>query len=182
MAPVPAELLIDAVPHPDPAVRQVGFPADDPYVEHVWSAVLGPSATLLLRRLPELWRHSMPATVEVAELAASLGLGRAVDGSQSRIWRAFHRLAAARLATPIEDGCVGVVAQVPPLSGGQLARMPGWTVDAHDRLLAVHLERLAEGSGRRTRQALAEPVARLTARLDQLEHREGPASVPGPAR
>jgi hypothetical protein len=50
----PEVLAIHAVPHPNPKVRRVGFTLDDPYVEQVWAAVIGPSALLVLRRLPML--------------------------------------------------------------------------------------------------------------------------------
>ena len=45
------------VNHPNRQVRQVGFDLSDTYVEQCWSAVVGPSAVVLLRRMPELWRH-----------------------------------------------------------------------------------------------------------------------------
>ena len=50
----PEVLAIHAVPHPNPKVQQVGFALDDPYVEQVWAGVIGPSAVLVLRRLPVL--------------------------------------------------------------------------------------------------------------------------------
>jgi hypothetical protein len=59
-------LAIHAVPHRK--VRRVGFPLDDPYVEQVWAAVIGPSALLVLRRLPVLWLEREPAVVDLREL------------------------------------------------------------------------------------------------------------------
>ena len=68
------DLVFTPVNHPDPRVRQVGFDLNDTYVEQCWSAVVGPSATLLLRRLPQLWQHQVPAEVPAGEFSQSLGL------------------------------------------------------------------------------------------------------------
>jgi len=52
-------LTFTPVNHPNRQVRRVGFDLSDTYVEQCWSAVIGPSAVVLLRRMPELWRHEM---------------------------------------------------------------------------------------------------------------------------
>mgnify|MGYP000019307435 CR=1 FL=1 len=54
-------LTFTPVNHPNRQVRQIGFDLSDTYVEQCWSAVVGPSAVVLLRRMPELWRHEVPA-------------------------------------------------------------------------------------------------------------------------
>jgi hypothetical protein len=61
----PEVLAIHAVPHPNRKVRRVGFTLDDSYVEQVWAGVIGPSALLVLRRLPVLWREREPAVVDL---------------------------------------------------------------------------------------------------------------------
>jgi hypothetical protein len=58
-----------------PEGGRVGFALDDPYVEQVWAGVIGPSALLVLRRLPVPWREREPAVVDLRELGQSLGLG-----------------------------------------------------------------------------------------------------------
>src|SRR5918996_4609006 len=69
----PALLRIHPVPHPNAQVGQVGFPLDDPYVEQVWAGVIGPSALLMLRRMPVLWHEQgQPATVALDELGGAL--------------------------------------------------------------------------------------------------------------
>jgi hypothetical protein len=70
----PETLVIRAVPHPNPKVRRVGFTLDDPYVERVWAGIIGPSALLVLWRMPVLWREREPAPVDLRELGQSLGL------------------------------------------------------------------------------------------------------------
>jgi hypothetical protein len=71
----PDVLAIHAVAHPNPTVRRVGFAFDDPYVQQVWAGVIGPSALLVLRRVPVLWRERERALVHLRELGQSLGLG-----------------------------------------------------------------------------------------------------------
>jgi hypothetical protein len=67
---------------------------------------------------------------------------------------------------------LGVRTEVAPLSGRRLARLPEWTRQVHDRLLGTHLDRLALAHTNRT----LDPdqfldTARVTARLDHLQHR-----------
>jgi hypothetical protein len=86
---------------------------------------------------------------------------------------------------------LGVRTEVAPLSGRQLARLPEWTRQVHDRLLGTHLDRLALAPADRTldldrfldtaritaRLDRFLDTARITARLDHLQHR--PASARG---
>jgi hypothetical protein len=181
MAP-PEQLLIDAVEHPDPAVRAVGFRLDDPYVESVWVGVIGPTSALLLRRLPRLWHQATSAQVDVAELAASLGVSTRADLWKSQIWRTFHRLAQFRLARPVEGGRVGVFAQIPPISDRQLARLPEWTAQAHDRMLGDHLDQLAYQSGVTVGPVSPGPADHISARLDRLQRLPKAAPAPGLGR
>ena len=67
-------LTFTPVEHPDARVQRLGFDLSDPYVEQCWGPVIGPSATLLLRRIPTLWTDWVPATISHEELARSLGL------------------------------------------------------------------------------------------------------------
>jgi hypothetical protein len=67
---------------------------------------------------------------------------------------------------------LGVRTEVAPLSGRQLARLPEWTRQVHDRLLGMHLDRLALAHTDMSLQP-GRPfdTARITARLDHLQHR-----------
>jgi hypothetical protein len=154
-----SELRIHPVPHPNAHVRQVGFPVDAAYVEQVWASVIGPSATLMLRRTAVLWdQQGHPATVDVIEFGRSLGLGPPATG------RTIARLLQFGMARATSDG-LGVHTRVAPLSARQLSRATPLTRRAHDRLLAAHLDRLARTP---TRDG-AHPADRITARLDHLE-------------
>jgi len=163
------------VNHPDSRVRQAGFDLADPYLEQCWGPVIGPSATVLLRRLPTLWRERSPATITHSELALSLGLGGSA-GSSSRLARTTSRIVRFGLAEWSEpDRSLDVFLQAPALDPHQLDRLPHWTQRAHERLLDQHLSRLTE------RPATSPAVATLTARLDRLQRPRslGP-SIPTP--
>jgi hypothetical protein len=94
----PETLVIRAVPEPNPKVRRVGFTLDDPYVEQVWAWGIGPSALLVLRRLPVMWREREPAVVDLRELGQSLGLGPSVARS-GRTWRTIDDSSASAWPT-----------------------------------------------------------------------------------
>lgn len=157
-------LTFTPVNHPNPKVRRVGFELTDPYVEQCWSAVVGPSGTLLLRRMPVLWAERVPAEIQAGELSRSIGLGRG-GGTGGRFAATLKRLAQFRLVYPASTSHdhLDVFVEVPPLTRAQLARMPEWTRTTHDRLFGAHLDGLA---GRSNRQA---KIASVTARLDRLQ-------------
>lgn len=164
--PTPAVLTIHAVPHPEPHVGRVGFPLDHPYVEQCWSAVVGPSCTLLLRRLPILWREAEPAIVEAAEVSRSLGLGANTGYRNSRFWRTIERFTQYRLATLSQPDVLEVYVTVRPLAPHQVERIPEWSQRAHHRLLGEHLDQLATGG----RPREGPPLDHISARLDRLAH------------
>jgi hypothetical protein len=166
-------LTFTPVNHPNPKVRRVGFELTDPYVEQCWSAVVGPSGTLLLRRMPVLWAERVPAEIPAGELSRSIGLGRG-GGTGGRFAATLKRLAQFRLFCPTSTSRdhFDVFVEVPPLTRAQLARMPEWTCTTHDRLFGAHLNGLA---GRSDRQAR---IASVTARLDRLQHRPGRDAQP----
>ena len=160
-------LSFTPVDHPDSRVQRVGFDLTDPYVEQCWSAVVGPSSTLLLRRLPTLWVDRVPAEIDAGELSRSLGLG-AGAGPNSRLGSTLDRLARFGLARPAPDGGgLDVYRQVAPLSPRHLARVPQWTSDAHERLFGAHLEQFDDLARHQAN------VASITARLDRLQHGTG---------
>lgn len=160
-------LRFTPVDHPDARVRRVGFDLDDPYVEQCWSAVVGPSSTLLLRRLPVLWAAQRPAEMPASHLASSLGLGTGT-GLHSRLTHTLNRLVQFRLAAPSADGPgFDVPLQVPPLASHQLNRVPGWTRDVHERLVGAHLTSLTHTPQHRAN------VASITARLDRIQNNAG---------
>jgi hypothetical protein len=157
-------LRFTPVDHPDSRVQRVGFDLRDPYVEQCWSAVVGPSSTLLLRRMPDLWAINPPGEIEATELSCSLGLGLGV-GDRSRLMSTMNRLVQYRLARPVPDGAgLEVFRQVSPLTPHQLGRVPQWTRDTHERLLDTHLEQFDDIARHQAN------VASITARLDRIQN------------
>lgn len=160
------QLSFTPIEHPDPRVQRLGFELGDPYVEQCWSAVLGPSSTLLLRRLPTLWIAQVPADIDAADLSRSLGLGPSTTPN-SRFGRTLQRLVDFGMArrSPDSKG-LDVFGRVPPLSARQLARVPDWTRSAHDRLVDAHLERFSEPPSKPSHRPEA---VEITARLDRIQ-------------
>lgn len=157
-------LTITEAHHPDPDVQRLGFELHKPYVELCWGPVLGPTATLLLRRLPVLWQMRRPATIAHAELAGSLGLGLGA-GSRSRLIRAMDRCVRFGVATWTAEGTsLAVYGRLPALSDRQLARLPEFTRRAHQQIFDAHLD--AAGPTRPSIEA-------MTRRLDRLQRPTG---------
>lgn len=162
-------LHLPADDHPDTLLQRIGFDLTDPYVEHRWSALIVPSSTLLLRRLPALWLDRVPAEIGASQLSRSLGLG-AGAGEHSRVVNTLERLVRFRFATPAAGGAgLDVYRQVAPLGVRQLARLPEWTRDTHERLFGAHLERVDHLASHQA------SVASITARIDRLQHGAGHA-------
>lgn len=160
-------LAFTPVDHPDERVQRIGFDLTDPYVEQCWSAVVGPSATLLLRRLPSLWVERVPAEIGASELSRSLGLGVGV-GERSRLTNTLDRLVRFRLARPSPDGAgLDVYRQAAPLSPRHLDRVPQWTRGTHERLFSAHLEQMDDVARHQAN------VASIGARLDRIQHGTG---------
>lgn len=148
-------LTFAPVNHPNPQVRRVGFDLSDTYVEQCWSAVVGPSAVVLLRRMPELWRHEVPARIRADELSRSIGLG-ASTAPNSRLCATTDRMVKFGLARRgTQRDHLDVYLEVAPLHANQLERLPEWTRATHDRLLDAHLEGFDGVAEHRTKVASA---------------------------
>ncbi|MGB3409935.1 MAG: hypothetical protein WBA45_01955 [Microthrixaceae bacterium] len=163
------DLVISPVNHPGPQVRRIGLDLSDPYVEQCWSAVVGPSATLLLRRLPKLWQHQVPAELPAEELSRSLGLGTGT-GPNSRLASTLDRLVRFGLARPGQAGGFDVYLEVAPLQDRQLDRVPEWTRTTHERLFSAHVERF-DGVAEQS------PKVAATSDLGQYRQRVSQAAV-----
>jgi hypothetical protein len=155
------------VDHLDARVQRAGFDLTDPYVEQCWSAAIGPSSTLLLRRLPALWVARVTAAIDASEFSQSLGLGAGVN-EHSRLVTTLLQLVRFGFANPASDDAgFDVYGQVAPLNPRQLARLPKWTQDTHERLFGAHIEQLDHGSRHQA------SVASITARMDRLQYGTG---------
>lgn len=134
----PRELRVK--PWTDPTVAGDGFPANSVYVEALWVGVIGPTAAWALRRLAAMViARPGGATVDLAELGVSLGIGSSVS-RHSSVSRTLGRLVSFGLAS--WDGEVLRVRQVvPPLSSRQLSRLTPSMAAVHDRMVSARHER-----------------------------------------
>lgn len=164
-----SRLVIHAHPHPSLEVRRAGFSLDHRYVEQCWAPLIGPSSTLLLRRLPWLWREGTSVSVDVGELGRSLGLGSAV-GRNTKISRTLQRVVHFGFGEPCAPGELDVYTEVLPLSERQLARVPTWTRALHEQLLSAHLSELSHPSRSAALPVPSPTTDRLRERLARLEH------------
>ena len=129
VAPVPEALAAPQLaiePWPDPVIDRLGHDPRSAYVERFWLSILGPSTVVLLRRLAlELDDHPEGVTLDLAETAASIGVGMK-GGRQSAFMRTVDRVCrfgGARWQGPDQ---LGVRRKLPPLTRGQLVRLsPG---------------------------------------------------------
>lgn len=137
-------LIFTPIEHPEPQIRSAGFELTDPYVEQCWNHILGPTATLLLRRLPQMWAKDVPAPIRRDDLGRWLGVG-AGDGRNSRLSRALDRIVTHRFGRwqDVDHSSLAVYSHVPALSLDQFDRAPTPARRAHDHLLGAHASRLA---------------------------------------
>jgi hypothetical protein len=142
----------------DPVVEQLGFPVNSLYTEAVLLPILGPSATLCLRRLGA-WAAVEPdgALIDSRQLAGDLGLGDSL-GRHSPISRTVHRLCQFGMADWQADE-LSVRTAVAPLSERHLRRLSGPILEVHHslvrRLAARHCDEFANGA---TLRAVPDPV------------------------
>ncbi|MFN3256258.1 MAG: hypothetical protein ACE37B_11215 [Ilumatobacter sp.] len=104
----------------------------DPYVEQVWSEFLGPTATLLARRLGRsVELRPGGQQVEVADLAASVGVAPGVAV------RALARLNRFEVVhSDLDRGVIGVSGYAPPVGDERLFRLSEAGRTSHDRFMA----------------------------------------------
>jgi hypothetical protein len=146
----------------DPVVERVGFPVNSLYTETVLLPVLGPSATLCLRRLG-VWAAAFPngIGVDTGRLARDLGLSDSLarNSTMSRTLTRLCQFGMARWA----DGELAVRTKVAPLAERQLQRLSPQMVDAHRRL--VRRQVMEEQARAHSSSAIAAPAAEPSAGL-----------------
>ena len=118
----------------DPKVDTTGFDALGEYTEMFWLPIIGPTATLALRRLCR-WTDESPNGFRVTRenLAVTLGLGKATSRNSSLI-RTLVRLVDFGFARREDDQFA--VRRVVPVVPARLAdRFPLGLASRHDRVL-----------------------------------------------
>jgi hypothetical protein len=128
--PTPERMQVIALHNP--AVEANGHRPGSPYVEHVYVSSLGPSATWLWQRLARVASASPSIIIDMADLAASLGLGVNL-GPHSAMSRTVNRLVlfdGARRA----GSTLAVRVALPDMPPNRLARLPVSVRIAHQHL------------------------------------------------
>lgn len=117
------DATLEVRPWVDPLVDELGHDLRSHYVEQYWLGILGPSTTLLLRRIAAGFDHSPDGfTLHLADTARALGLGDRA-GRNSPFLRALDRCCQFGLARRHPHG-LDVRRRLPPLTRLHLARLP----------------------------------------------------------
>jgi hypothetical protein len=126
----PALMVVTALD--DPVTDSLGHRPGSAYVEDVWLGALGPSTTWAWLRLARAAQQSPGATIDMADLARSLGLGTGM-GPNAPISRTLGRLVAFGAAQRSGDTLV-VRRALPDVPQGLLASQAASARLAHERL------------------------------------------------
>jgi len=125
---------ITVVPWRDPVGEATGHRPGSAYVEAVWLPLLGPSATWAWQRLARIATAHSPVRLDVAELAAGIGLGGRL-GPTSTMARTLERL--ERFGALRRSGEVFAVRlALPELPESRVARLCASARLAHRNLAA----------------------------------------------
>lgn len=124
---LPFDLPLDHLwvePWHDPVVDAVGHELRSPYVERFWLPLLGPSTTLLLRRLAlELAENPNGFHLDLEETARTLGLGLR-GGVGGPFLRAVARTGQFHISKPSGAGAIALRTRIQTLTYHQTNRLP----------------------------------------------------------
>ncbi len=145
---LPPEVIVR--PWPDPLVEAHGFDPLHPYIEFCWTARLGPTATLLYRRLGvAVINNPDGREFDLVDLAVSLGLGEGL-GRHSLLAKAMSRLCRFDAARWQSDD-YAVRRALAPLPARELCRVSLSARHAH--------QAITEGGRREVTDRAALPAA-----------------------
>lgn len=124
------ENVLTVRPWQDPVLDQLGHDARSLYVERYWLPILGPSATLLVRRLSMSLEDSPEGfDLACAPWALELGIGMR-GGKNGPFWRALDR--CCRFGTAQRTSTLLMVrTKLPPLTMHQVMRLPEHVQASH---------------------------------------------------
>ena len=109
----------------------------DPYLDLVWAAHVGSTATLVARHLG----HALAAVateIDLGELGAVVGRGDDRTTGRRHVVRAFERLSAARIVSwSPRRATITLSGYIAPASAELLVRLPANVAAVHERLLAT---------------------------------------------
>lgn len=145
----------------DPVVDLLGHDLRSTYVERFWLPILGPTTTLLLRRMAtDFDDHPAGFDLPLLDTAAALGLGHK-GGRNSPFLRALERATTFKIAEPAGQDALAVRRRVAPLTRTQVDRLPAPLRDEHAAWTA-RAERRPDGEQQQRRaRRLALSLAEL---------------------
>lgn len=168
-APVLSDDTLSIRPWADPVIDAVGLDPRSPYVERFWLSTLGPSTTLLIRRIAAGFEASPEGFVlALSDTARELGIG-GIGGRSSPFVRALSRLCQFDLAQPSGAGVLAVRRRVPPLNRRQIARLPDGLQAAHQRWQESELGEPTHAQLKRRARQLAMSMVQLGEETDSVE-------------
>ena len=139
--PTPPQMRVE--PWPDARTEGFGRRPGSAYIGRVWLGALGPSATWAWSHLATVASEAPDSTLDMADLARSLGLGTAL-GPNGPLSRTLGRLAAFDALQ--RSGEVLVVRRaLPDMPYGLLAQQSASARAAHERLAHTHVAEHASG-------------------------------------
>ena len=147
--PTPPQMRVE--PWADARTEGFGHRPGSAYTERVWLGALGPSATWAWLHLATVATQAPGSTLDMADLARSLGLGTAL-GPNGPLSRTLGRLAAFDALQRAGDVLV-VRRALPDMPYGLLAQQSANARAAHERLAHTHVAERAF-----TRQAWPVPA------------------------
>ncbi len=160
----PHELRVE--PWLDAVVDALGHDPRSRYVETYWLGILGPSTTWLFRLLADGFDdHPEGFDLPLADTAGALGLGMKT-GRQGPFSRSLDRLCQFGLARRDHE-TLHVRRFAPPLTQGQLKRLPEALQQRHGDWQRAQLHAASDGEGKARRLALT--LLELGENLDAAE-------------
>lgn len=147
---LPEATILTIEPWADPVVEGVGYGLCDPFVEAFFTAHLGPTSILLLRRIGKGFQASPGGfSLDVADTARCLGV--ASGGRNSPWWRTIGRLVYFDIAQVRGPGVLAVRRALAPLPHRLLRRLPPNLQRAYERAEAARRSGASpsEGTDRR---------------------------------
>ncbi len=133
LAPLDQPFVV--LPWHDPAVDRIGFDPRSRYLELYWLSILGPTTTLLLRRIADGF-DAFPDGFELDVEGTAVSLGLQMSGPRRNAFpKALERSVLFGLARAHAHGLV-VRRRVPPISQRHLARLPESLREAHSDWVA----------------------------------------------
>ncbi len=144
----------------DPLTSGAGYPVQSRYAELFWLPLLGPSSLLLLRRTDQLLSvGAKPVTMDLAELAHSLGLGPTGQHG-SLLSRTIKRCCDFHVARLQGDSTLEIKRKLAPLTDRQIGHLPDALRQLHFGTYEIERYRLLAESSTR--------LAQMTATLKDL--------------